>query len=315
VTCSCPNAEHYICARCGLYRQHLPRDLKGKTRSHTEEPITCLWIDDTHRDSQVQRDPGGRKQAWDPESFMAAVGQPLEGHTGFMTSVAYSPNGQHIISGSYHKAIRIWDAETGAAVGQPLRSGEVNLDHSVTASGTSDVKLQDVDELRTLSPRSGVPNEAVITNPGSSGVPTNGSADRASIFILASSFRRKRLQSRAPNAPPESKRSGLRSAGETKDGVTLDDVGKYARQFVKGHPVSVEPSIGDLAMGIISLNSKFGAPGKSLYSAFFSSKPPFTCYECGCVERRHSQAIRHQRQEHFLHFPFACPGGRGHPVW
>jgi WD40 repeat protein len=47
----------------------------------------------------------------------AAFVQPLEGHTNAITSVAYSPNGQHIISGSRDKTIRIWDAETGAAVG------------------------------------------------------------------------------------------------------------------------------------------------------------------------------------------------------
>ena len=35
-------------------------------------------------------------------------------------SVAYSPDGRHIISGSWDNAIRIWDAETGAAVGKPL---------------------------------------------------------------------------------------------------------------------------------------------------------------------------------------------------
>ena len=37
-----------------------------------------------------------------------------------MNSVAYSPDGRHIISGSDDKTIRIWDAETGAAVGTPL---------------------------------------------------------------------------------------------------------------------------------------------------------------------------------------------------
>jgi WD40 repeat protein len=34
--------------------------------------------------------------------------------------VAYSPDGQHIISGSSDCTIRIWDAETGAPVGKPL---------------------------------------------------------------------------------------------------------------------------------------------------------------------------------------------------
>jgi WD40 repeat protein len=36
-------------------------------------------------------------------------------------SVAYSPDGRHIISGSRDKTIRIWDAETGAAVGKSSR--------------------------------------------------------------------------------------------------------------------------------------------------------------------------------------------------
>ena len=37
-----------------------------------------------------------------------------------MQSVTYSPDGRHIISGSYDNMIRVWDAETGAAVGKPL---------------------------------------------------------------------------------------------------------------------------------------------------------------------------------------------------
>ena len=37
-----------------------------------------------------------------------------------MWSVAYSPDGRHIISGSRDRTIRIWDAKTGAIVGKPL---------------------------------------------------------------------------------------------------------------------------------------------------------------------------------------------------
>jgi len=35
-------------------------------------------------------------------------------------SIAYSPDGQHIVSGSVDKTIRIWNAKTSAAVGEPL---------------------------------------------------------------------------------------------------------------------------------------------------------------------------------------------------
>jgi WD40 repeat protein len=49
------------------------------------------------------------------------VGQPLTGHSGDVWSVAFSPDGQHIISGSSDKTIRIWDAKTHTAVTKPLK--------------------------------------------------------------------------------------------------------------------------------------------------------------------------------------------------
>ncbi|KAG9123893.1 hypothetical protein FRC07_013599, partial [Ceratobasidium sp. 392] len=48
------------------------------------------------------------------------VGQPLEGHTNSVTSVAYSPDGAYIVSGSYDRTVRIWYAQNGEQVGQPL---------------------------------------------------------------------------------------------------------------------------------------------------------------------------------------------------
>ncbi|EJD02341.1 WD40 repeat-like protein [Fomitiporia mediterranea MF3/22] len=41
-----------------------------------------------------------------------------------VTSVTYSQDGRRIVSGSHDSTIRIWDAETGAPIGEPLRGHE-----------------------------------------------------------------------------------------------------------------------------------------------------------------------------------------------
>ena len=40
----------------------------------------------------------------------------LKGHRGDVTSVAFTPDGRHVLSGSRDKLVKIWDAETGAEV-------------------------------------------------------------------------------------------------------------------------------------------------------------------------------------------------------
>ncbi|KAH7925654.1 hypothetical protein BV22DRAFT_991133, partial [Leucogyrophana mollusca] len=44
----------------------------------------------------------------------------LKGHTQPVQSVAYTPDGRFIVSGSEDKDIRIWDVGTGETVGAPL---------------------------------------------------------------------------------------------------------------------------------------------------------------------------------------------------
>ena len=39
--------------------------------------------------------------------------QTLEGHTDWVSSVAFSPDGKQIVSGSDDRTVRRWDAATG----------------------------------------------------------------------------------------------------------------------------------------------------------------------------------------------------------
>ncbi|KAJ3979529.1 WD40-repeat-containing domain protein [Lentinula detonsa] len=45
----------------------------------------------------------------------------LRDHTDYITAVAFSPDGRKIVSGSWDKTIRIWNADTGEAIGNPLQ--------------------------------------------------------------------------------------------------------------------------------------------------------------------------------------------------
>lgn len=67
--------------------------------------------------------------------FDAATGeclQTLTGHTKFAISVAYSPDGTHIVSGSVDKSVKIWDAATGECL--KTLTGHTDLVYTVAYS-------------------------------------------------------------------------------------------------------------------------------------------------------------------------------------
>ena len=57
---------------------------------------------------------------WNATSGKCVVG-PFQGHTDFLTSVTYSPNGACILSASDDNTIRVWNATTGQCVVGPLQ--------------------------------------------------------------------------------------------------------------------------------------------------------------------------------------------------
>jgi len=58
------------------------------------------------------------------------IGSPLQGHTDSVRSVAFSPDGSHIVSGSRDRTVRIWNAHTG----EQIQNGRVS---SIAAFSTS----------------------------------------------------------------------------------------------------------------------------------------------------------------------------------
>jgi WD40 repeat protein len=69
----------------------------------------------------------------------------FEGHTGGVNAVAFSSDGERIISGSSDKTIQVWDTETGDLISGPFKghTGSVTTlvfspDDKHIASGSTD---------------------------------------------------------------------------------------------------------------------------------------------------------------------------------
>jgi WD40 repeat protein len=73
----------------------------------------------------------------------------LKGHTEWVASVAFSPDGKHIVSGSGDKTIRVWNADSGEVVSGPFEghthwvmSVAFSPDGKRTVSGSDDMTIR-----------------------------------------------------------------------------------------------------------------------------------------------------------------------------
>ena len=90
----------------------------------SESPLSTIFS--THFTQGIKM-RGGKLFSW-PEPALEWIG-----HRDIVNCTSYSPNGCYIVTGSNDKTIRIWDAETGVAVGKPLE-GHTNSVNSVAYS-------------------------------------------------------------------------------------------------------------------------------------------------------------------------------------
>ena len=68
----------------------------------------------------------------------------MEGHSNIVVTVAFSADGKYIVSGSYDRTVRMWDAETGDPVGEPL-IGHSDPVECVAFSGDTCIKSASLD--------------------------------------------------------------------------------------------------------------------------------------------------------------------------
>ena len=96
----------------------------------------------------------------------SALLQTLEGHSGWVSSIAFSPDGTQLASGSDDRTIKLWDAATGSLQrtleghSSPVNSVAFSPDGTQLASGSDDrtIKLWDAATgslQRTLESHSG----------------------------------------------------------------------------------------------------------------------------------------------------------------
>ncbi len=94
----------------------------------------------------------------DPNRPIGRIVRQFSGHTDFVNSVTFLPNGRYVFTGSADKTARLWDVETGKEVRRFLghTSGIISISlssdgrYALTAGGDKTVRLWDIETGREI---------------------------------------------------------------------------------------------------------------------------------------------------------------------
>ncbi|KAF7502642.1 hypothetical protein GJ744_005417 [Endocarpon pusillum] len=133
--------------------------------------VYCTGLIFAPKDSTIRRifnkeGPTWLRQLPKVEESWSAELQTLEGHSDWVTSVAFSPNGQLLASGSDDKTIKLWDPTTGE-LRQTLK-GHNGCVQSVTFSPNSRLLASSSDD-RTIKLWDPITDELCQTLKGHNG--------------------------------------------------------------------------------------------------------------------------------------------------
>ncbi|CUA73490.1 putative WD repeat-containing protein alr3466 [Nostoc sp, PCC 7120] [Rhizoctonia solani] len=127
--------------------------------------IVCIWSTKTwRRASFIQHHRVVRSVVFSPDSTMVAagfgsviylcdlsgqaIGDPLEGHTNVIRSLAFLPDGKHLVSGSRNCTTCIWDISSGQIVFGPFQEHASVSDVQSSPDGRFLVLANDNDTIR-----------------------------------------------------------------------------------------------------------------------------------------------------------------------
>ncbi|KDR76655.1 hypothetical protein GALMADRAFT_139557 [Galerina marginata CBS 339.88] len=79
----------------------------------------------------------------------------LDGHTDLVTSVAFSPDGGQVVSGSGDRTVRIWDTDTGKPVAKPFVGHAGSVTSVGFSAGRGRVSSSDDESIRTWDVQTG----------------------------------------------------------------------------------------------------------------------------------------------------------------